>query len=141
MTREEVMKLEGRALDIEIAIRIFGNEIRIEGDSERGFGAFVDMGAGLKVPLPRYSTSMTAAWDVVDRMFRRGYYPEIRYHTNGTGRHDKAKVDVIFHIADHYCGSPCVDNTVTDDPRHVARAICRAALLAVCGEGVGEDAQ
>ncbi|MFO7325980.1 MAG: hypothetical protein DIU62_009710 [Pseudomonadota bacterium] len=96
------------------------------------FGRRVGRATGAEVP--HYSTDMAAAWMVLERMFERGFYPEIRYYTAGTGRHDKAEVYVIFHVADHYCGFPCADNAVEDKPRYVARAICRAALLAVCGD-------
>lgn len=81
--------------------------------------------------LPHYSSDIAATWHVVERMFERGFYPEISYDSDGTGRHDKAKVYVIFHTEDHYCGWPCAANAVKDVPQRVPTAICRAALLAV----------
>ena len=131
MTREEIMRLEGRELDAAVHERVFGRPVKWAAPSA-AFTFPFDPDARIRIP--DYSSDIAAAWQVVERMFERGFYPEISYDSDGTGCNDKAKVYAIFHTEDHYCGWPCAANAVKDVPQRVPTAICRAALLAVRGE-------
>lgn len=143
MTREEIMALQGRELDAAVHKRVFGRLVKWATPSATNNGGELafkfPFDPDMRMRIPHYSADIAAAWQVVEWMFERGFYPEISYHSDGTGRHDKAKVDVIFHTEDHYCGWPCAANGVKDAPQRVATALCRAALLAVAGEASEDD--
>jgi len=135
MTREEIMRLEGRELDAAVHERVFGRRVwwsEWESPDEPSFKFPLD--PDMRIRIPHYSSDIAAAWQVVERM-RETYFPEIRF---GHGIDDRPDVWVIFHTSDHHCGHPCQQNGVSAPPDQVPTAICRAALLAVMGERLGD---
>jgi hypothetical protein len=55
----------GRALDAEIARRVFGHAVK---ESDAGGIFTYDDSSGYWLHVPRYSTDMAAAWSVVERL-------------------------------------------------------------------------
>lgn len=72
MNREEVLKLDGRALDEEVALHLFGAVLVTRFDSGEVAGRTMSLPDGGERPLPRYSADMGAAWEVWQEV-RRWY--------------------------------------------------------------------
>ena len=128
MTREEIERLEGRELDYYVSRRVFGHTIPWH-EAEPGKGLCACC-------FPQWSQDLNRSWMVARRMAERGYSLDV-YELSLAGHHpDKPTCDLAF-------GRTRVElarNRYTDSD--LARAICRAALIALTNEGVerGADA-
>jgi len=128
MTREEIMRLEGRELDWLVHKRVFGYS------TEWHEAENPSQGSGLcTYCVPLYSSDIAAAWQVVERMAERGYDMEISAISVVAGHADEPYIELAF------------GRTRTDLVRNryaytgpVPMAVCKAALLAVCGEAGGD---
>lgn len=127
MTREEIEGLEGRFLDAAIASKIFGDDVVWVVEERAKLIRRLPDGQYLVVP--PYSDSMADAWRVVLRMAQLGYDLEIHELTLRAGYEDRPFISLSF------------GRRKTDHARNlygyegpVPVAICRAALIARCGE-------
>lgn len=134
------MRLEGRELDAAVHERVFGRRAEWAVPSAEFTFPF---DPDTRMRIPDYSTDIAAAWWVVQEMTRRGYV---------------ASIDVAFAKGEQFDpekGAPRIvpegvawaDVGFGRDEQQVHRnlhrfidvpvptAICRAALLAVCGFG------
>ena len=122
MMREEIKRLEGRELDAAVAEHVMGWE-------RYGPPGFEYLGNPRTDPetdpdwsrVPRYSTDIAAAWQVVELMRERGWTMRLYEWQKGGStacffRHNGR-------LEEHWASG-----------RNPAEAISRAALLAVCGE-------
>ena len=107
MTKDEIMQLEGRELDTEVTRRVFMR-------SDFYLRTFVQ---------PYYSSDISAAWMVVEKMMKLGYRYVLRGNFEGNGLHwcgfdqqEWADLNPLWQC------KPCKSLPV---------AICRAALLAM----------
>ena len=121
MTREEIERLEGRELDAAVAEHVMGLSV----SNGRVFSHYEEDEFGevsaVWVRVPRYCSDIAAAWQVIERMWDLGWYVDMGHYE------DEWEV-AFYNGLQRYedCGWP------------PAAVICRAALLAVCGEA-GDD--
>ena len=106
MTKGEIMQLEGRELDVAVAQAIWEWKLNPK-----------------LVGLPFYSSDISAAWMVVEKMMKLGYRYVLRGNFEGNGLHwcgfdqqEWADLNPLWQC------KPCDSLPV---------AICRAALLAM----------
>ena len=114
MTREEIMRLEGRELDAAVHERVFGRPVKWAAPSAEFTFPF---DPDTRIRIPDYSADIAAAWQVIERMWDLGWYVDMGHYE------DEWEV-AFYNGLQRYedCGWP------------PAAVICRAALLAVCGE-------
>lgn len=121
MTHDEIMALEGRKLDAAVAENVFGwTNVQITAfalaigkpnpQDTAPFDAYCPR------VVPRYSTDIAAAWQVVEWMLRHGWHLDLASLT-ANGQEWKARWEQgdVAHL--HYGTAP--------------EAICKAALLAM----------
>lgn len=133
MTRDEVLKMEpGNDLDILVTEKVFGwqkgtNKFKISGwqwSGRDGKPVLDDSWDGEWVApfrcVPKYSTDIKTAWEVVKKINERGWHVNIKTYSDG---------DVVVSILS-YLGR-FIDDALTQS---VPEAICKAALLAVLEE-------
>ena len=99
MTWDEILALEDRELDFAVDRHVFG---------------------GWRLYVPRYSSDIAAAWQVVERMRKRGLRPIIVSDWNEQWQCEVYRKSEWVAQSRWYNSAP--------------RAICEAALLAVMGE-------
>lgn len=130
MTREQIEQLTGRELDAEVERRVFGrNAVMLsvhqteEGDEVVRLDADGDVPTWAVLerdtlhPLPRLSTDIGAAFEVVEEMRRRGWRFQLtELPDDWEALFSKGTQDVIWNDTE------------------VATSICKAALLARMGE-------
>lgn len=110
LTREQVLAMEpGRELDSHVALAVMG----IEQVTIVGKYRFID---SLDTPLPNYSTDISAAWEVVEKMSR--------------GKVDRSFV-LEFHFERYYAAFGQVPFKTDVLFEFAPEAITKAALLAV----------
>ena len=116
MTREEILALPvGRELDALVALRVYGlEEITVVGKHY-----FIDP---LDTPLPLYSTDISAAWEVVEKVQER-YNFFLAYN-------HKTKDFQVFIDVPNEDEDATIIHYEYDAPT-APEAICKAALLAV----------
>lgn len=116
MTREEIMRLEGRELDAAVVERVMGWE-SIRWVNGIPVGEQPDIPFEHEYVVPEYSTDIAEAWRVIERIWDLGWYVDMGHYE------DEWEV-AFYNGLQRYedCGWP------------PAAVICRAALLAVCGE-------
>lgn len=143
MKREEIMRLEGRELDAAVHERVFGRRVEWAVPSAETTFPF---DPDTRMRIPDYSNDIAAVWRVVGEMNRRGFMARIEVASNKAEQYDPA-TGVVKRMAD---GVAWVDVGFGRDDQEVHRnlyrfidvpvptAICRAALLVVCGEA-GDD--
>jgi hypothetical protein len=129
MTRDDILKMEaGREMDALIAEKVMGwkwftnpNESNIRYfrpiDKFRYGGIEADSKKGYTLALPKYSTDITAALEVQEKMASLGYYFSLDY--------DLCAWTATF---SNTSGKLISVNTTKSNP---SEEICRAALLAV----------
>ncbi|MBY0205283.1 BC1872 family protein [Paenibacillus cucumis (ex Kampfer et al. 2016)] len=107
LTREQVPELKkGRELDSHVALIVMGvKEVTIVGKYH-----FID---SLDTPLPNYSTDISAAWDVLNKMIYFGMEVNVGFYEK-------------WDCALDYRGTNWCEQAET-----APEAICKAALLAV----------
>lgn len=131
LTKEEILKLEGRELDAAVAEYVMGLkcEVRLRGETNM-MTVYQPLVDGMHSredaerygsPLP-YSTDMGAAWQVVDRLRQMGRVVVLK--ADGLRRPPNAAYTVL------------VDSLPRVDGRYMERAICQAVLLAVVADAV-----
>jgi len=120
MTRDEIMRLEGRELDAAVHERVFGRRVKWATPGVPAFKFPFDPDARMRIP--HYSTDIDAAWQVVERLIDAGYPVAISTHP---GCWD---VRYTVHMR---LGLPGNDETLeAADLCELCTVICRAALLA-----------
>ncbi|HEY8414210.1 MAG TPA: hypothetical protein VIK99_00410 [Thermaerobacter sp.] len=160
MTREEIEALEGRELDAAVARVVFGLQpvyvaekpLEFREDPDMPFGVQCNFGGAVWVAerewvvndyvlpcsdggldgghiLPHYSGSLDEAWKVVLQMAHLGYGMELHEFLVCPGHEHKPFTSISF-------GRDRIDHALN---RYgyvgpVPVAICRAALIARCGE-------
>jgi len=124
MTRDEILKLEpGPELDRLVAERV------MEWKEGQKILQSLECGIGIlgEKALPRYSTDIAAAWEVVKKMLDSGWGCEIYSPNNPYALEDIDKWFVVF------AKSELLDYRAKASSAPLA--ICRAALLAVMEVG------
>jgi len=123
VTREEIMRLEGRELDAAVAEHVMGWTNVIYSDiTAAPKGVRPD---GLPDAVPHYSEDIAAAWQVVERLTAMGYQFELAF----VPRYEPEPWLALFFVPPRRPAPASSAFAAT-----AAEAICRAALLAVCGE-------
>lgn len=125
MTREEIEQLRGRELDYWVSRLVF-DETQDWHEAHPGFGL-------CDVCFPRWSASLDSAWQVARRMAELGYGLDVFELSISPGYPDKPTCSVAF-------GKDRMDyglNRYTDSD--MARAICRAALIALANKEDEQD--
>jgi hypothetical protein len=119
MTREEILAMPaGYKIDILIAEKIMGWKDKISDHLVR----YYETPNGeifLKNDVSHYSTDISAAWQVVEKLKREGY-PNPQLYT--------IDEDDLWHVAIRTHGDMGYDDTEAET---APLAICRAALLAI----------
>lgn len=116
LTREEIMEMEGRELDVVVSQRVFGAEVRAT------VGEIRYRRDGIGATLPRYSTDISAAWEVVELLDKHG----IVRISNGDG--DSRDCAFMPYIPAPYGEYSFA--SVSIEGGSFPEAICRAALIA-----------
>ncbi|HEY8417046.1 MAG TPA: hypothetical protein VIK93_03300, partial [Limnochordales bacterium] len=122
MTREEIMRLEGRELDAAVAERVFGHDVVwVIEDRAKLVRRLPD---GQCVLVPQYHDNIAAAWQVVERMTMMGYQFELSFVQGA--EYESAPWLAIFCKPPRRVGAvhTAFGSTATE-------AICRAALRAM----------
>lgn len=123
----------GRELDALVAEKVTGYAWERDGDDyalmrvpgTNQCAMEINRGERYYALLPRFSTDIAAAWEVVDAMRQRGFAFKM-FRADSTD--DSAKTWAAFAPS----GSDIVDETYAEAPDDTAPlAICRAALAAV----------
>jgi len=128
VTRDEILALEGRKLDAAVAEHVMGwAAVRYE--PEMGIARGMPPGLRYVQNVPHYSADLTTAWEVVERLDGLGFAVAIRVTPTLRNMEQHQRVAVWRIVWDREeSAAACGD---------IPTAICRAALLAVCGEGEG----
>ena len=129
VTWDEIMALKGPNLNVAVAERVMGWLGRPKWfDGTPIMLAPVGEGKFTPMPVPHYSEDLNASWQVVERMRDWGY--GVNMGADRSAMSDAWAVDFYgpFETGCHY--------KVVAAP--LAVAACRAALLAVCGEGLSD---
>ena len=116
----------GRELDARVATRVMGTEIPAWLEVPDG----LDTMTSLEI-VPLYSTSIVAAWSIVDAMERRGYWCEMRTPFMEPGGDDGYWAGFTPHSTSGWNGRP--DHWTQAES--LPFAICLAALKACGVEG------
>lgn len=111
----------GKNFDTWIAKNIFNLEVV---DDYSGIHCLAD---GYKTQIPNYSTDISAAWEVVEKMMNKKYRYVFRGNFEGDGLHWAA-----FDQQEWADSNPPWQSNLCES---LPLAICRAALLAVREEG------
>ena len=130
MTREEIMAMEaGRLLDSQVGKLVFGNVVMYNPDgAPTETSRFLMVVNGVERPLPRFSTDIAAAWEVVRAVLDLRWAPPDPRHRGGM-----TDTSILY---DPYRGQwECIfswsdDTRVVGSDAAAPLAICRAALLA-----------
>jgi hypothetical protein len=129
MNREEILNMPaGREMDKLIYDKILGYKSFYSLDGE-----LID--EEIFAAVSNYSTDISAAWEVVEKMIKEGFEYDIEYHPNEYWpNEDKSRLEDIRWRAD-FCAYPGTDMCHNIQAAPTAPlAICRAALLAVMEE-------
>ena len=126
MTRDEIERLEGRELDYWVSRRVFG-ETQDWHEEHPGLGLCEGC-------FPRWSWFLDRAWQVAQRMAELGYGLDIFELSLPAGHPDKPTCSLAFGKDRVELGT----NRYTDSD--IARAICRAALIALASEEAERNA-
>ena len=120
MTRDEILNMPaGREMDDLIARKVFGWQ-KLEFPAVPSYQKPGKNKITLALyELPRYSTDIAAAWEVVEEMQRRNFWALINLYSS--------YCRVIFTLASAFL-EPF---EVRAEPNEIPLSICRAALLAV----------
>ena len=118
MTKDEIMQLEGRGLDVAVAERVTLLDFS-EIPSRKDF----HYEGNSMVPTPSYSSDMSSAFKIIEKMMKLGYRYVLRGNFEGNGLHwcgfdqqEWADLNPLWQC------KPCKSLPV---------AICRSALLAM----------
>jgi len=131
MTHEEIDQLEaGFELNATIAVKVFGwKKVEVTGHNFSGFGYFRESRIYDIYELPNYSTDISAAWEVVEKMkehkgewFALEYYPAEDSWEAGW-KYDDYDTGPSWSIFRNHATA-----------KTLPLAICRAALKAVISE-------
>lgn len=137
LTVAEIEKLNNNQLDGLVAKHVIGLEVRVLSADHYQYYSHTEEDEFGEVSevwkrVPRYSTDISAAWDVVEAMRLRGYWFEIKKMTCPP----KHRCDVCcWFVRNPYDVRERLNNTYAGSCS-LATAICRAALIAVL---VGEE--
>jgi len=133
MTKQEILNLEGRELDAAVAEHVMGwTRERTEKNNWYEPESRLWKPVDSTTNLPRYSSNIVAAWEVVERLHELGY--NLAIYCQRKGAQDEG---VEVHV-----GKGDYNDNVVWPPVHHAntapKAMCYAALLAVM-EGDNND--
>jgi hypothetical protein len=121
MTRDEIMVLVDKALDVAVARHIFGHQVIWSEYNQEPIRLLDTEGKGAVGELPMYSLCMEDAWPVFLRMCAE--WPDCNFFYLG----NKAK-DKKFGLSWGFDGHGW--DAITGDVSDAATIICRAALCA-----------
>lgn len=125
MVREKILNMSpGRELDAEITRKIFGEEVKLIDLLAWPKGYYRD--GDITKPVPRYSTDISAAWEVVDKIQRMGILWTMENTVMGT-----ITISAQKYSRSHPSSFEGEEINVEYDT--APEAICKAALLAVEG--------
>lgn len=125
----------GREMDALVAERVLRLEKRDQRYHDGEYAGFLYVGSdgkcrgALEAKCNWFSTRIDAAWEVVETMRERGWYPDVFYGANREGPYWGARLDRASEDEDGNGG-----RMVTEYAETAPLAICRAALAATASE-------